>query len=1299
MLSSERRRAVRDLVEAALHCEPASRADFIREASHGDAALSDEALRVLGAIQARRVEWGTDSPTETDLLDDVLSPSTEATAAEPEETTESRKFRGTSRFALQRKLGSGGFGTVYESYDREQHQTVALKVLRRTDPAFLYRFKREFRALVDIRHRNLVELYELFQQREFWFFTMELVRGVNFLEYVEHRNRSTITTGHAACNIDRLRAALLQLTDGILALHSARMLHRDIKPGNVLISRDGRVRLLDFGLVRELESSNLQSVMLVGTPAYMAPEQLAQLPYDAAADWYSLGVMLFQALTGSLPPRTNLLGNSSTSTVLAGLVDVSEDLKQLCVDLLNADASKRPAGEAIRERLGASRAAAVVLETEELPVGRGPQLQELTRLVDLTRQGRTVVVNLHGQSGVGKSTLIRAFRRRLTRTDPDVVMLAGRCHETETVPFKALDALVDDLSRYMTTLPSVEAEAITPRDAASLIRVFPVLAQVDAIANVRRKGADIVDAQELRQRAFASLQDLLARLADRRTLVIAIDDLQWGDLDSVAILRALFAGPSAPGCLFIASYRTEDAESSPFLKAWRSYVETAVSFSAHEMRLAELNLLESQELALRLFQRGTSDAAADAAFIARESGGSPFLIEQLARYSTEEMPDNAGLNLRQAFERRLGELPPRRRRLLETVAVAGQPLPESIVYAAAECDVSDRPSLLALVADHFLRVRDTNESRRIEIYHDRLRDMIVTAMPRESRQQRHLNLAVALEADAGADPAVVSVHRREAGDLDRASHYAWAAGDQASNALAFERAAEWYQRALESGKWSNAEATSLRKRLAEALVFAGRGARAAEVYLTAAETATPEDRSELQRLAAEQLLRAGHVDEGLAVLEGIARELGIWLPSKPWQTLLSLLAHRMRAAFPVFPSKGLSSGQAARHVMTLDVYWSFMVGLTNFDPIRAMDFHARHRILATRLGDPKRLSLSLAMEAASRAASGDYDSDRIDNLITKARRLCEGMDSPEALGLIGTMEALCASLAGRWRAALRLADNANHFLAERCSGVAWERATTLQLLDAAIFYLGEWRQIIDYAQRFPREAEDAKVRGDVHAGVASFSGRALPLLMADQPALAAQFIHDTIAELPSNRFVMPRVWMLNLEVFVALYTGDAARAWDLVSSHWPALQASQFMRVDYAAIVSLELRARAAVAIAASDATRTDHLQDAMRCADKLSRKRPRWARGFADLIRAEVASVRRDRHIAVQWLERAEAEFRAGDMVHYVATCEYRRGMSMGGDAGRALMTTGQAWASSQGIVNPSRIFNMLAPGRWESA
>jgi hypothetical protein len=254
-----------------------------------------------------------------------------------------------------------------------------------------------------------------------------------------------------ACDVERLRAAGLGLAEGVMALHRAGMVHRDIKPGNVLVSTDGRVRLLDFGLVREMELSNVQSFMLVGTPAYMAPEQLAQQPTDTAADWYSFGVMLFQALTGTFPPRPHLppVDQGAEGRPLTVPVDAPTDLSELCIELLREAPASRPSGAEVLLRLGSIKRPGDRVMTapgEDVLIGRESCLLELTQLVEVTTDGRPVFVNLSGKSGIGKSTLLRAFRRRLSRSDPTIVMLTGRCHENEMVPYKALDDLVDGLT-------------------------------------------------------------------------------------------------------------------------------------------------------------------------------------------------------------------------------------------------------------------------------------------------------------------------------------------------------------------------------------------------------------------------------------------------------------------------------------------------------------------------------------------------------------------------------------------------------------------------------------------------------------------------------------------------------------------------------------------------------------------------------------------------------------------------------------------------------------------------------------
>ena len=175
-------------------------------------------------------------------------------------------------------------------------RVVALKTLRRTSAADLYRLKREFRSLADVTHPNLVCLYELFVEDDHCFFTMELVEGVSFVDYADEVDRTRRSD-------DRLIAALRQLVDGVSALHRRGKLHRDIKPSNVLVTPEGRVVILDFGLIAELLPPHAGEASYVrgGTPAYMSPEEASGATPSEAGDWYGVGVTLYEALTGTIP--------------------------------------------------------------------------------------------------------------------------------------------------------------------------------------------------------------------------------------------------------------------------------------------------------------------------------------------------------------------------------------------------------------------------------------------------------------------------------------------------------------------------------------------------------------------------------------------------------------------------------------------------------------------------------------------------------------------------------------------------------------------------------------------------------------------------------------------------------------------------------------------------------------------------------------------------------------------------------------------------------------------------------------
>jgi hypothetical protein len=258
--TSDRHQRLRAIFDEALTREPSTLEAYLDRACAGDPDLRPELMRLLAAHG--KVRAFLEHP-----------PNLPPAAGADEE------FAGTARFSLVRQVGAGGMGAVYEVHDSVRDEVVALKTLLRASAAGLYRLKREFRSLVDVTHPNLVCLYELFVEDDRCFFTMELVRGLNFVDYARESERGPRFT-------ERLIPAIRQLIDGVSALHQRGKLHQDIKPSNVLVTREGRVVILDFGLITELLAQHVGEIGFVraGTPAYMSPEQASGAPPSEASD-------------------------------------------------------------------------------------------------------------------------------------------------------------------------------------------------------------------------------------------------------------------------------------------------------------------------------------------------------------------------------------------------------------------------------------------------------------------------------------------------------------------------------------------------------------------------------------------------------------------------------------------------------------------------------------------------------------------------------------------------------------------------------------------------------------------------------------------------------------------------------------------------------------------------------------------------------------------------------------------------------------------------------------------------------
>ncbi|MCB9642611.1 MAG: protein kinase [Myxococcales bacterium] len=947
---------------------------------------------------------------------------------------ETSVWLGNRRYELLGELGEGGFGVVFQALDHHLNTVVALKTLKAPDADMLYNFKREFRALADLAHPNLVALHDLVADDETGqlFFTMELIDGVDFLEYtkkhpthpsdlpsalpskfaslIEGPTRSLLamqayldtrsisdvslfaredkekreekekpedktrplhklspsvhSEPRVPFHMGRLIDSLRQLAQGVDTLHRMGLLHRDLKPSNVLVTPEGRVVILDFGLVADLRHNKLgldQEIQVAGTPAYMSPEQAYQQPLTEASDWYSVGVILYLALTGRLPFSGSYAEimrqkqNRTPTPPREWFEEIPEWLSQLALDLLQPAPSNRPKSIEILERIGAQLPTDSQMRSDSLTgqmplIGRTIELTELRRAFHQTEPGQSRAIFLEGESGIGKSHLARLSVALLQGEAPSLV-LSARCYKQESIPYKAMDGLMEQLSNYLNMLPPSELRALIPEGIEELTQIFRVMRRVRPLQ--LDEHALALDPAEQRRRAFGALRELLHRISKKRKVVFFIDDLQWGDEDSAALLIELLRPPDPPALLFLGCFRSEDLDSSPFLQKFLIHHQFFGSaFPLKRLVVKGLSLVEAAELAALMLGQPSKSRSTLLFSLAKQAGGNPYLLEELIRYlqqhtppqqlaallqaSTEtedeeeplkddETPDEwldkldpmlKSVQLRQVFEARFSQLSDKQQELLYLLATAGQPTARKLLLRVLDSPL-DAADLGQLRHQHLIRLRENQKDEEIDIYHERHRETLVELLEQhdpDAKRLFHKRLADALAEEQPPDAKRLAFHLSQTGDFFEALEYTLQAARDAEEALAFAQAARWYRHALTLQPDLTQE-RDIYQGLAGALATQGLGESSADAYLKAAELTQQlqqqqqlpqEEAQHLQRQqrlqAATQLIRCGQLQRGFEILPPLLKELNLQWSHSPSKTIWTWLQYRIRLFFQRFPN-------------------------------------------------------------------------------------------------------------------------------------------------------------------------------------------------------------------------------------------------------------------------------------------------------------------------------------------------------------------------------------------------------------
>ena len=709
------------------------------------------------------------------------------------------------RWAVVRALGRGGMATVWEVQGVHDGVSRALKImnvgLASEDAA--RRFAREFRTLGRMEHPNIVRVMDegVWEGRP-WF-VMDLVAGDDVRALVEQW-----ATHPPQDRWSLARSIVVQVARALAYVHALGIVHRDVTPGNLRVLPDGTVRLMDFGVVKETGSTELTAHgELLGTVAYVAPEQIAGDAVDARADLYSLGAVLYLLLTGKRPFQARTLAGylgkhlhnppRPPSELVPG---VPADLEALCLRLLEKDPAARPASATHLLRILLGPEGGPLRVDGDWPrelAGRGGEVATLGVALAACREGHGGVIVVEGGAGSGKSRLSRAVRDQGRRLDLPV--MAVRARDTG-----------NPLDVYARVYAGLRHEGLHS----------PVLDHLFG-------GHAADDARIARYTLFTAFRDMLVGTRPR---VVCIDDLHWADEGSLQLLEYLVRNTRALANLPLLWVFTRD----PGVNEERLYPLVSgdsTEVPAQRIRLRPLHIQAVEELVVSLVPDGPAARALAQRLHVEGEGNPAYTVEMLRGLVDEGSIREAGgvrtlarsveeitrgplpipRSLRAHLAGLLDSLDPASRQVADALAVAlaaGAPGGEIPVGLLAESvgiaqDLAEE-AVETLVDAGLVRTRaggpTQDDTSTLEFTQPRTRDLLYAALAPTARARLHRRIGETLERTYRRRMHLVvdalAEHFERAGIAGKAYAYLVRAGQRMLDRSFAAEAERYLQRAL-----------------------------------------------------------------------------------------------------------------------------------------------------------------------------------------------------------------------------------------------------------------------------------------------------------------------------------------------------------------------------------------------------------------------------------------------------------------------------------------------------------------------
>ncbi|HEX9424724.1 MAG TPA: protein kinase [Pyrinomonadaceae bacterium] len=838
------------------------------------------------------------------------------------------------RYRLDSEIGRGAMGRVFRATDLELLRPVAVKILaeriggRRTEeigeqgergtgkgkgdteedsPGVIAdrggspeegstseqrsRFMREARAAAALNHPHIVAVYDVGEDHGFPFFVMELVDGPNLGQTPPHDLQQVV---EFAC----------QICSALEHAHANKIVHRDLKPANVLLS-GVTVKLADLGLALPARGSRISHAgTIVGTAAYMAPEQALGKTVDGRADLYALGVVLYELTTGRVPfpgddPLATISQHLHAPVVPPRVLrpDLPRSIETVILRLLAKDPAQRFAtaaetatalrhamaesAEAFEEEAGSAVALLDALSRGRL-VARSAELAEARELWRRAQEGRGHCLLLSGEPGSGKTRLAREVIVQATLDG--AVVLSGACYEYEAA------------TPYLPFVEAVRRWIREQKDDGKLREMIgesaPQIAKLAPEIETRLgpfPASHELPAHEERLLFFDAVTNLFASLAKRQSLLFYLDDLHWADSGTLWLLGHLIRNLREERVLIVASYRdTELDRAHPLAKA---LVDWNRERFTTRIVLKRFNAEETRAQIAALLDENISGEFSEVVY--RETEGNPFFVEEVmkalieqgsvrresGRWKRCELADLViPQSVKEAIGNRLDRVSAECNETLRAAAVLGKTFTIDELMAAA--DGQNENKLLDALDEAVAAQLLAADGREAFVFtHDKIREVLYEELNPIRRRRLHLRTAEGLERHREKAPVAVETlahHFIHAGEYERGLTYAKQAAAEAERIFAYDEAMAAYGRALECAEALGLpdETFALEEAMGKTAQLAGDSLRATQHFERALALARePLDRARLQCQAATSLVTVGdqrgleYVREALTVLD------------------------------------------------------------------------------------------------------------------------------------------------------------------------------------------------------------------------------------------------------------------------------------------------------------------------------------------------------------------------------------------------------------------------------------------------